>query len=115
MNDVIVDTNIVIWYFSLPKLPSVAAQSAITEAFFSGAIIVASITIVELTYLNDKNRIPADVTTALREALDEPASAIRLIELNREISDAVEHIPKLLSLICPTASLPQPLYILACL
>lgn len=94
MNDVIIDTNIVIWYFSQPTLPSESAQSAIAAALSSGAIFVASITIVELTYLIDKNKIPSDLLAALRNALDEPASAVRLIDLNREISDAVVDIPR---------------------
>lgn len=94
MNDVIIDTNVVIWYFTRAKLPSMSAQAAIVAASSSGTIFVVSITIVELTYLVDKSKIPADVLVALRNALDEPASAIRLTELNREISDAVEHIPR---------------------
>lgn len=94
MNDVIIDTNIVIWYFSHPTLPSASAQEAIDAALSIGSIFVVTISIVELTYLIDKNKIPADVLIALRNALDEPASAIRLIDLNREISDAVAHIPR---------------------
>lgn len=85
MNDVIIDTNIVIWYFSQPKLSSASAQAALDAATSDGSIFVTPITIVELTYLIDKKKIPADVLVALRNALDDSASAIRVVDLNREI------------------------------
>lgn len=86
MSDVIIDTNVVIWYFTLPNLPSVKGQDAIAEAFNSGTIFASAITIVELSYLVEKGRIPCDVLTSLRTALDDPSSAIRLVDLDREIS-----------------------------
>lgn len=94
MNDVVIDTNIVIWYFGNPTLPSTLAQSAIAAAHSSGTILVSSISIVELVYLVEKNRIPVDVLAALRDALDDPSSAFGLIELNREISDSLAVIPR---------------------
>lgn len=94
MNDVIIDTNVVIWYFSQPKLSSELAQMALDAALSDGSIFVTTITIVELTYLIDKKKIPAHVLVALRNALDSPASAIRLVDLDREISDALYQIPR---------------------
>lgn len=94
LNDVIIDTNIVIWYFSQPKLSSASAQAALDAATSDGSIFVTTITIVELTYLIDKKKIPADVLVALRNALDNSTSAIRVIDLNREISDKIEQIPR---------------------
>lgn len=94
MNDVIIDTNVVVWYFSQPRLSSVLAQAALDAATSDGSIFVTTITIVELTYLIDKKKIPADVLAALRSALDDSASALRLVDLNREISDAIEQIPR---------------------
>ncbi len=96
MDGVIIDTNIVIWYFNQPSLPSGSAQTALVAALTNGTIFVATITIVELTYLIEKNKIPQDVLTALRNALDEPSSAFQLIELTREISEALSQIPRTL-------------------
>jgi len=94
MSDVIIDTNVVIWYFTLPTLPSAAGQEAISEAFSSGTIFVSAISIVELIYLVEKGRIPSDVLTSLNTALDDPSSAMQLFGLDREVSDRVAEIPR---------------------
>ncbi len=96
MNDVVIDTNVVIWYFGQPMLSSGPAQVALESALLNGSIFVTTITIVELKYLIEKKRIPADVLVALQNALDEPSSAIRSIDLTREISEAVSKIPRTL-------------------
>lgn len=94
MDDVIIDTNIVIWYFSQPSLPSVYAQTSIDKALRNGNIFVATVTIVELTYLVEKNKIPLDVLTAVLNALDDPSSALQIIELTRDISETISKIPR---------------------
>ncbi|MFN0139519.1 MAG: type II toxin-antitoxin system VapC family toxin [Pyrinomonadaceae bacterium] len=94
MNDVIIDTNIVIWYFSQPKLPSTFAQEALDKALSDGAIFVTSITIVELTYLIEKNKIPPDIMSALVNAIDNESSAIQLIDLTRDIAERISDIPR---------------------
>lgn len=95
MDDIVIDTHIVIWYFTGPKMPSDSAQSAIVKAQESGGLIyVPSIAIVELTYLIEKNRVPADVAVKLREALDDDSTAFSLVELTRGVSDDVERIDR---------------------
>ena len=94
MDDVIIDTNIVIWYFSQPSLSLVYAQTSIDKALRNGNIFVATVTIVELTYLVEKNKIPLDVLTALLNALDDPSSALQIIELTRDISETISKIPR---------------------
>ena len=94
MDEVIIDTNTVIWYFSQPSLPTSSAQTAITDASSDGSIYVTTITIVELTYLVEKNKIPVDVLTAPKNALDETSSSFQLIELTSEISEALNQIPR---------------------
>ena len=94
MDDVIIDTNIVIWYFSQLSLPSVYAQTSIDKALRNGNIFVATVTIVELTYLVEKNKIPLDVLTAVLNALDDPSSALQIIELTRDISETISKIPR---------------------
>ncbi|MDQ6788727.1 MAG: type II toxin-antitoxin system VapC family toxin [Acidobacteriota bacterium] len=94
MDDVFVDTHIIIWYFSDPSQLSKPAENAIDKAEASGAIFVHSISIVEVTYLIEKGKIRQEVLDLLRVALDDTTTAFRLIELNREIADAVEKIPR---------------------
>lgn len=94
MADVVVDTHIVIWYFADPAQLSKPAETAVDNAENSGSIFVSSITIAELIYLIEKGKIPPDVLNLLRDALDDSTTAFRLIEINREIADEVENIPR---------------------
>lgn len=89
-----VDTHIVIWYFADSTQLSKPAEIAIDSAAANGTIFVSSITIVELIYLNEKRKIPADVLDLLRNALDDSATAFHMVEINREIADEVENIPR---------------------
>ena len=96
MDDAVIDTHIAIWYFADPTQLSKNAEAAIDNAENNGTIYVASITIVELIYLIEKGRVPRDVLTLLCDALDDPMTAFRLVELSRAISDEVEHISRLI-------------------
>jgi PIN domain nuclease of toxin-antitoxin system len=96
MDDIVIDTHIVIWYFAEPNQLSVSAESAIDKAEANGTIYVSAITIVELIYLTEKAKIPADVLISLRQALDDPTTAFRLITLSRDVSDEVENISRLI-------------------
>jgi PIN domain nuclease of toxin-antitoxin system len=94
MAEIIIDTHIVIWYFADPSELSKLAENAIDKAEINGIIYVSSISIVELIYLIEKNKIPPDVLVSLRNALDDSTTAFRLIELSREIADKLEYISR---------------------
>jgi PIN domain nuclease of toxin-antitoxin system len=94
MSDIVVDTHIVIWYFGDPTELSKLAENAIDKAEINGIIHVSSISIVELIYLIEKDKIPVDVLVSLRNALDDSITAFRLIELSREIADNLEYISR---------------------
>ncbi|NOT49137.1 MAG: type II toxin-antitoxin system VapC family toxin [Acidobacteria bacterium] len=94
MTDVVVDTNIVIWYFTNPTQLTKASENAIDSAAADGTIFVSSVTIVELIYLIEKAKVRHDVLSLLQEALDDSTTAYRLIELDRSIAEEVENIPR---------------------
>ena len=94
MNDVIADTHAVIWHFSSPAQLSPNAESALDNAELNGIIYVSAITIIELVYLTEKNKIPFAVLDLLRDALDDSASAFRLMEITRNIADELANIPR---------------------
>ncbi|MDQ3321350.1 MAG: type II toxin-antitoxin system VapC family toxin [Acidobacteriota bacterium] len=94
MNDIVVDTHVVIWYFSNPAALSKNAEIRLDSAEAGGTIYVSSITIVELVYLIEKGKIPLDILTLLRDALDDRTTAFRLVELSREIADETENISR---------------------
>ena len=94
MNDVLIDSHIVVWYFTDPTRLSKSAEAAIDGAAANGAIYVASISIVELVYLTEKEKIRQDVLDLLHDALNDAATAFRLTNLNRAVAGMVEHIPR---------------------
>ncbi len=94
MDDVVVDTHVVIWHFSNLSMLSKPAETALDNAEANGTIYVSSITIVELIYLIEKNKIPKDVLTLLRDALDDRTTAFLLVELSREVADEAENISR---------------------
>ena len=94
MDDIVIDTNIVIWYFGEYSRLSPLAEKLIDDVVESGTVFVASITIVELTYLLEKNRIPVEVIDKLREALDDESTSFRLAELTRGVADNVQRIDR---------------------
>lgn len=96
MDDIVIDTHIAIWYFGDPTQLSKSAETAIDVAEVNGTIYVSAITIVELVYLIEKNKIPPDVLDLLQKALDDSMTAFRLVELSREVADEVRNISRLI-------------------
>lgn len=50
--------------------------------------------LVELTYLSERGRIPASAMTRLRQALDAHNGFMRVVPLTRAIADAVALVPR---------------------
>lgn len=71
MDDIVIDTHIAIWYFSDLTQLSKPAESAIDNAETGGLMFVSAITIVELIYLIEKNKIPLVVLDLLQNAFDD--------------------------------------------
>ncbi len=94
MADVVIDINAVIWHFGDPAQLSAPAAAALARAEAGGTVYVSAITLVELIYLTEKGRIPPDVPVLLRDSVDDTTTAFLLIEMNREISDAVENVSR---------------------
>lgn len=94
MDDAVVDTHIIIWYFSDPARLSKRAETALDNAEARGTIYVSAVTVVELIYLIEKSKIPVDILNLLRDALDDSATAFRLVEINRAVTDEIENIPR---------------------
>jgi hypothetical protein len=55
---------------------------------------VASICLVELTYLTEKGRLPGAARDRLIQALDDPTAACVLAPLDRMVVDALESVSR---------------------
>ncbi len=93
---VVADTHAAIWYVDAPHELSGAAVSALDAAAnaIGEHIIISAITLVEMRYLVEKNRIKASVLTRIEQELDESDPIVVVVSLDRTISDSLTSIPR---------------------
>jgi PIN domain nuclease of toxin-antitoxin system len=89
----IVDTHTVIWYLVSDSRLSTTAKVFIDNQANSGNQLgVSSITLVEMVYLIEKNRISATSFTRLVEAMSDSEHALVEIPVDISISRAVARV-----------------------
>jgi PIN domain nuclease of toxin-antitoxin system len=95
MPSVVADTHAAVWYLSNDRRLSRAAGSAMDEANAGGdPILIPAISLVELTYLVEKGRVPALARQRLVEAMADPDGPYELVALDGVVADAVERIDR---------------------
>jgi PIN domain nuclease of toxin-antitoxin system len=92
---VVADTHAIIWYLlDSPRLsaPALAQFEAChTEGIRVG---VSTISIVEIVYLVDKGRIPAETIPLLEEGLEQQPSLLEIVPLTQPIALSVRQVPR---------------------
>jgi PIN domain nuclease of toxin-antitoxin system len=91
---VIADTHAVIWYLlDSPRL-SASAQAQFETCRTEGIRVgVSSISIVEIVYLVDKGRIPAETIPLLEEGLEQQPALLEIVPLTQSIALSVRQVP----------------------
>lgn len=96
MSPIVTDTHSLLWFLSRsPRLSRVAhdaMQSALSEGH---PLLVPSICLVEIIYLTEKQRIPAEGLERLHGHLDEPDSGLLLVPLDLGVTQALQTISRL--------------------
>ncbi len=91
----VADTHAVIWYLlDSPRLSNRAAtefERCQTSAMLIG---VSSMTIIEIVYLIEKNRIPEMTLSLLKERLQQPGAPLEIIPITHDIASAVQLVPR---------------------
>jgi PIN domain nuclease of toxin-antitoxin system len=95
---VVADTPAMIWYVDAPHELSPPATAAMDAAANTVGeyIFISAITLVDMRYLVEKNRIKAMVLTRVEQELDEPDPMIVTTSVDRTIADALASIPRLI-------------------
>jgi PIN domain nuclease of toxin-antitoxin system len=89
------DTHVVLWYLSAVHLLSPAALAWLRSAESIGApIYVSTISLIETSYVVEKNRIPRTSRENLYRALNDPASLLVPFPVGLEVAEAVVRIPR---------------------
>ena len=95
MSSVVADTHALIWYICAPDKLSISALNALDGATNTGNLIYISvISLVEIVYLVEKNRLPNEVLNRILSALDSTNIGIALAVLDREISEKIKQIDR---------------------
>jgi PIN domain nuclease of toxin-antitoxin system len=95
MTAVVADTHAIVWHFASSKKLSITASKALDQAIANrDAIYVSAITLVEITYLVEKNKLPNLALVELYQALDDPKSGIVIAPLDLYVAQAIDRIPR---------------------
>jgi PIN domain nuclease of toxin-antitoxin system len=95
MSTVVADTHAAVWRrTNSPRLSSAAAKALDNASAAGDSILIPSISLVELTYLVEKGRVPAEARKRLVDALAEPDGPYELAPLDGRVAAAVELIDR---------------------
>jgi PIN domain nuclease of toxin-antitoxin system len=95
MPAVVADTHAAVWYLTnSPKLSGVAARALDQASAGGDPILIPSISLVELTYLVEKGRVPAEARKRLVDVLAQPGGPYELAPLDGRVAAAVELIDR---------------------
>jgi len=94
---IVTDTHAAVWYLAnSPKLSRLAANALDGASARGEPILIPSISLVELTYLVEKGRLPAEARKRLVDTLAQPGGPYELAPLDERVAEAVEHIDRAL-------------------
>ena len=95
MTAVVADTHTIIWYLRdagrLSENATIALDTAIQA---DSSIYVAAISLVEMTYLVERNRIPSEAFDQLVDTLNQPNSALEVVPLDQAIALVLRNIDR---------------------
>ena len=91
----IVDTHSLIWFLTRSSHLSSVARQAIRDTISSGyPVYVSSVTIVEVIYLTEKERLSRQNLTDLKAALNRPDSGLKVVSFDLAIAEQLESISR---------------------
>lgn len=88
MSSVIADTHVIIWFLENPAKLTPAADAALRNAVIDPheRIFVSAISLIEIQYLIEKQRIPTPVLTNLLAELKQPDSILDVIPVDLQLA-----------------------------
>jgi PIN domain nuclease of toxin-antitoxin system len=95
MSAVVADTHAIVWYLSKPEKLSQTAMQILDRASQSGQMIyLSAISIVELQYLIERDRIDPLVLTRILQNVRSGSPSIKIADLDIEIGDQLAQIDR---------------------
>lgn len=95
MSGLVSDTHSAIWFLSKsPNISTVARQAMRNATDEDEPIYVSAITLIEMTYLIEKGRLPRTDLSNLLKALRNKTSNFRLAPVNLAVTRALRKVPR---------------------
>ena len=95
MSAVVAGTHTIIWYLRSPEKLSTNAVNALDNALNNDeSIFISAISIVEMNYLVEKNRIPSSSLEQLLQIIDDPLVNLLVVPLDILVAKAFTQIPR---------------------
>jgi PIN domain nuclease of toxin-antitoxin system len=92
---VVADTHTIIWYLRSPEKLSPNAVTSLDNALNNGeSIFISAISLVEMNYLVEKNRIPSSSLEQLLQLIDDPLVNLFVVPLDTPVARAFTQIPR---------------------
>jgi PIN domain nuclease of toxin-antitoxin system len=91
----VADTHAALWYLSKHPRLSLAARNFIDGAAEAGnEVVISPISLAEILYLIEKNRMPRSAYEDVKAALADPASVLQEGPFNINVVDAMRQVPR---------------------
>jgi PIN domain nuclease of toxin-antitoxin system len=95
VSDIAVDTHSLLWYLqTAPKLSPTADQAIRTTLAAGHRVFVSSVSLAEILYLTEKQRIPGHLLGAVLAELRHPDSGFVEVPFAAEVVEAMALIPR---------------------
>jgi PIN domain nuclease of toxin-antitoxin system len=92
---VVADTHTLIWYLRNPNRLSETAIATLDQTIQIGdSVHIASISLIEIAYLVEKNRISESAYEQLNHALAELNTSFNVVALDLAIAQIIRHIDR---------------------
>ena len=91
----VVDTHSLVWFLARSSRLSSVARQAIRDTISSGLpVYVSSVTIVEVIYLTEKERLSRQNLIDLKATLHRPDSGLKVVSFDLAIAEQLESISR---------------------
>ena len=94
MNHVIADTHAIIWFLSNDARLSVVARQACLQAQNEHGLFVSAITSVEMQYLVERQRIPAERYHEFLAQIAHENAGVQLVDVDRHVAESIRRVPR---------------------
>src|SRR5262249_40573337 len=91
----VADTHAILWYlYNDPRLSATAGASMDSAIQAGDEIAISSISLVEIAYLVEKNRVASDAFDRVVAELNTAGTSLQEINLDRQVADRLRQIDR---------------------